>query len=206
MQALEWAIVHPERVERAAIIAVAPLRPWGWRSTICSATRFCTTRTGRRALSAAAPTAPGLALARQIAMLSYKSAALFDERFGRNPNRNGEDPGPGRPGRRAHRRPFRHCRLSRPPGPALVERFDANAYLAILRTMDTWDPLHGHARRRRPSAASARGSALSASAPTGCFRRSAVRHLPTPFALPASDRLPRNDQRSRPRRLSGRAG
>ena len=38
------------------------------------------------------PPRQGLALARQIGMLSYKSAALFDERFGRNPNRNGEDP------------------------------------------------------------------------------------------------------------------
>jgi homoserine O-acetyltransferase len=24
-----------------------------------------------------------------------------------------------------------------------VDRFDANSYLAILRTMDTWDPLRG---------------------------------------------------------------
>ena len=44
------------------------------------------------------PPRRGLALARQIAMLSYKSAELFDERFGRKPNRNGEDPvGAGRP-------------------------------------------------------------------------------------------------------------
>src|SRR6202041_313987 len=28
-------------------------------------------------------------------------------------------------------------------GQRFIERFDANAYLAILRTMDTWDPLHG---------------------------------------------------------------
>ena len=30
-------------------------------------------------------------------------------------------------------------------GKRFVDRFEANAYLAILRTMDTWDPLHGHA-------------------------------------------------------------
>jgi homoserine O-acetyltransferase len=28
-------------------------------------------------------------------------------------------------------------------GQRFIERFDANAYLAILRTMDTWDPLRG---------------------------------------------------------------
>jgi len=30
-------------------------------------------------------------------------------------------------------------------GERFIDRFDANAYLAILRTMDTWDPLHGTA-------------------------------------------------------------
>ena len=30
-------------------------------------------------------------------------------------------------------------------GERFIERFDANAYLAILRTMDTWDPLRGDA-------------------------------------------------------------
>ena len=30
-------------------------------------------------------------------------------------------------------------------GERFVERFDANAYLAITRTMDTWDPARGYA-------------------------------------------------------------
>ena len=30
-------------------------------------------------------------------------------------------------------------------GKRFIDRFDANAYLAILRTMDTWDPLDGYA-------------------------------------------------------------
>jgi homoserine O-acetyltransferase len=86
----------------------------------------------------------GLALARQIAMLSYKSAALFDERFGRNPNRNGEDPwglddqGGGLTGGR-----FDIAGYLDLQGQRFIERFDANAYLAILRTMDTWDPMYG---------------------------------------------------------------
>ena len=91
------------------------------------------------------PPRRGLALARQIAMLSYKSAALFDERFGRNPNRNGEDPwglddqGGGLIGGR-----FDIAGYLDHQGKRFIERFDANAYLAILRTMDTWDPLRGY--------------------------------------------------------------
>jgi homoserine O-acetyltransferase len=90
------------------------------------------------------PPRQGLALARQIAMLSYKSAGLFDERFGRNPNRNGEDPwgldnhGGGLIGGR-----FDIAGYLDHQGQRFVDRFEANSYLAILRTMDTWDPLHG---------------------------------------------------------------
>jgi homoserine O-acetyltransferase len=85
-----------------------------------------------------------LALARQIGMLSYKSAALFDERYGRNPNRNGEDPwalddqGGGLIGGR-----FDIAGYLDLQGQRFIDRFDANAYLALLRTMDTWDPMRG---------------------------------------------------------------
>jgi homoserine O-acetyltransferase len=91
------------------------------------------------------PPKNGLALARQIGMISYKSAVLLDERFGRNPNRNGEDPwslddaGGGLIGGRFDIGGY----LDR-QGQRFVDRFDANAYLAILRTMDTWDPFRGH--------------------------------------------------------------
>ena len=33
-------------------------------------------------------------------------------------------------------------------GERFIDRFDANSYLAILRTMDTWDPLRGASVRR----------------------------------------------------------
>jgi homoserine O-acetyltransferase/O-succinyltransferase len=88
----------------------------------------------------------GLALARQSAMISYKSAALFEERFGRNPNRNGEDPwaldhqGGGLIGGRFDIGGYLDYQ-----GKRFVERFDANAYLAIVRTMDNWDQLRGDA-------------------------------------------------------------
>jgi homoserine O-acetyltransferase len=150
MQALDWAILNPERVVRALIIGVAPVSAMGLalnhlqRQAILqdpewAGGNYLTQRQPRR----------GLALARQIAMLSYKSAGLFDERFGRNPNRKGtgrilEDPwsldelGGGLVGGRFDIGGYLDYQ-----GQRFVDRFDANAYLAILRTMDTWDPLRG---------------------------------------------------------------
>jgi len=147
MQALEWAILFPDRVARGLVIAVAPLSAMG----------LALNHLQRQAIQGdpeweggnylpQKPPRQGLAQARQIAMLSYKSAALFDERFGRNPNRSGEDPwslndhGGGLIGGR-----FDIAGYLDLQGRRFIERFDANAYLAILRTMDTWDPLRGEA-------------------------------------------------------------
>ena len=147
MQALEWTMHDPERVERAAVIGVAPLSAMGL--ALNHLQRQAIQNDPDWAGGYYLPQRPprlGLSLARQIGMLSYKSATLFDERFGRNPNRNGEDPwaldehGGGLIGGR-----FDIARYLDHQGQRFIERFDANAYLAILRTMDTWDPLNGHA-------------------------------------------------------------
>jgi len=147
MQALEWAIHDPARVERAAIIGVAPLTAMGLalnhlqRQAIQNDPEW----DGGYYLPQRQPRL-GLSLARQIGMISYKSAELFDERFSRNPNRNGEDPwsldsqGGGLVGGR-----FDIAGYLDNQGERFIQRFDANAYLAILRTMDTWDPRNGHA-------------------------------------------------------------
>ncbi|MGC1422643.1 MAG: homoserine O-acetyltransferase [Terracidiphilus sp.] len=147
MQALEWAIYDPARVERAAIIAVAPLSAMGLalnhlqRQAIQNDPEW----DSGYYLPQRQPHL-GLSLARQIGMLSYKSAGLFDERFSRNPNRNGENPwgldnqGGGLIGGR-----FDIAGYLDHQGERFIQRFDANSYLAILRTMDTWDPLNGHA-------------------------------------------------------------
>lgn len=145
MQALDWAALFPDRVERAVIIGVAPLGAMG----------LALNHLQRQAIQhdphwmngdymPQRPPRKGLSLARQIAMLSYKSAPLFEERFSRNPNRNGEDPwglddcGGGLTGGR-----FDIAGYLDEQGRRFVDRFDANSYLAILRTMDTWDPLRG---------------------------------------------------------------
>jgi homoserine O-acetyltransferase len=145
MQALEWTINEPERVDRAVIIAVAPLSAMG----------LALNHLQRQAIQndpdwdggyylPQRPPHRGLSLARQIGMLSYKSATLFEERFGRHPNRNGENPwslddqGGGLVGGR-----FDIAGYLDYQGDRFNDRFDANAYLAILRTMDTWEPLRG---------------------------------------------------------------
>jgi homoserine O-acetyltransferase len=145
MQALEWSALFPDRVERAVVIGVAPLGAMGL--ALNHLQRQAILRDPEWANGNYLPQKPptrGLSLARQIAMLSYKSAPLFDERFARNPNRNGEDPwglddcGGGLIGGR-----FDIGGYLDEQGRRFVDRFDANSYLAILRTMDTWDPLRG---------------------------------------------------------------
>jgi homoserine O-acetyltransferase len=142
---LDWTIHAPERVERAVIIGVAPLAAMGL--ALNHLQRQAIERDPDWAGGHYLPQKPpqqGLSLARQIAMLSYKSAELFDERFDRKPNRNGEDPwsldneGGGLTGGR-----FDIAGYLDYQGMRFDERFDANAYLAIMRTMDTWDPLRG---------------------------------------------------------------
>ncbi len=148
MQALDWAILNPDRVEKALVIGVTPVSAMGLalnhlqRTAIQQDPEWA----GGRYLPQRPPRC-GLALARQIAMISYKSAPLFDERYGRNPNRTGnEDPwsldeqGGGLIGGR-----FDIAGYLDHQGNRFIDRFDANSYLAILRTMDTWDPMRGYA-------------------------------------------------------------
>ena len=147
MQAVEWAIQFPERVERGLVIGVAPLGAMGLalnhlqRQAIQHDPEW---KSGRYLPQM--PPRRGLSLARQIAMISYKSAPLFEERYGRNPNRGGEDPwrAEGQESGLIGGR-FDIAGYLDHQGNRFIGRFDANAYLAILRTMDTWDPLRGYA-------------------------------------------------------------
>ena len=147
MQALQWAIEFTEKVDRALVIGVAPLGAMGL--ALNHLQRQAIQRDPEWLGGAYLPQKPprqGLSLARQIAMISYKSAPLFDERYGRNPDRSGEDPwlasgqGSGLIGGRFDIAGYLDVQGSR-----FVDRFDANAYLSILRTMDTWDPARGYA-------------------------------------------------------------
>ena len=131
MQALEWAAGHPSRVGAVAAIAVSGRHsPWciglsaAQRAAIRADARF---RGGRYPLDD--PPADGLAAARAIAMCTYRSPASFGRRFGRTVAAGGGE--------------FEVERYLRHQGGKLVARFDANAFIALTRAMDTHDLARG---------------------------------------------------------------
>ena len=144
MQALQWAIDFPDRVGHCIAIGTAPLSAMGLalnhlqRKAILLDPEF----NGGHYADGQQPE-NGLALARAIAMCSYKSAELFGERYARKPNRNGEDPL-----RSLHER-FDIAGYLDYQGEKFVQRFDANSYLAITKLMDTFDLARGYASEEK---------------------------------------------------------
>jgi len=137
MQALQWAIDFPARVERCIAIGAAPLGAMGLAFSHLQrqAIRLDPEWQGGRYRR---QPATGLALARSIAMCTYKSAPLYDERHGRRPNGQ-EDPYRSLDDR------FDVAGYLDHQGEKIVARFDANSYLVISKAMDTFDPTRGYA-------------------------------------------------------------
>ena len=139
MQALQWTVDYPVRVGHCIAIGTAPLSAMGLalnhlqRQVILLDPAF---KHGQYASKEQPEN--GLALARAIAMCSYKSSELFGERYARKPNRNGEDPL-----RSLHER-FDVAGYLDYQGAKFVQRFDANSYLAITKLMDTFDLARGY--------------------------------------------------------------
>ncbi|GAB6934479.1 MAG: homoserine O-acetyltransferase [Bacillota bacterium] len=133
MQVLEWGVMYPDRVGRLIPMATA---------AYLSATAIAYNDIGRQAILAdpnwrggdyypGPGPEKGLSIARMVGMVTYRSAALFDARFGRNV-RNGKAPiDPDVL--------FEVESYLRYQGEKLVRRFDANTYLLLLRAMDTHD-------------------------------------------------------------------
>jgi len=149
MQALEWGVLYPERVERIVSIGVAPLGAMGLGLNHLQrrAIELDPLWNGGR-YSPDSPPRQGLSLARALAVCTYKSAGLFEERFARKPDRSGEDPFAGSrndsvaTGLNGGR--FDVAGYLDHQGERFNSRFDANSYLAITRTMDTFDPVRGY--------------------------------------------------------------
>lgn len=135
MQALQWTIDYPKRVENCIAIGASPVGAMGLalnhlqRQAIRLDPKW---RGGEYPKDD--PPIHGLSLARQLAMCSYKSIDLFNQRFRRKPDRSGEDPWENSGGR------FDVAGYLDHQGEKFNLRFDANSYLSITRTMDTFDP------------------------------------------------------------------
>lgn len=126
MQALEWAASFPGRLGSAAVIA-APARQSAWAIALSHAQRAAIAADPRFREGRYPPDDPpreGLAVARMIAMCSYRSWESLEGRFGRN-----EAPGGG----------FQVESYLRHQGRKLAARFDANSYIALTCAMDTHD-------------------------------------------------------------------
>ncbi len=135
MQVLEWAF-EDDFVQTLAPIAVGGCHsPWGiaWteaqRRAIYSDPRWL-----GGAYTDDNPPVDGLATARMMAMISYRTAGEFSERFGRSTAPWCED---GR---------FNIETYLHRHGEKLVDRFDANCYVHLTRQMNTHDVSRGRGK------------------------------------------------------------
>jgi homoserine O-acetyltransferase len=139
MQALQWAIDYPERVAGCFAVGAAPLTAMGLALNHLQREAIRLDPAWKNGQYAASePPTRGLALARGIATCSYKSTALFNDRFARKPDRSGDDP------RTAANGKYDVAGYLEYQGRIFNDRFDANSYLAITRAMDNFDPAFGY--------------------------------------------------------------
>lgn len=132
---LEWAVLAPQRVRAIAPIATAAATSAdqiAWAHPQLAAIRADAGFHGGDYYGLPDGEGPhrGLAIARQIAHTTYRSAHELAERFGRLPQ-HGEDPMDG--GRFAVQSYLDHH------GEKLVRRFDANSYVVLTESMLTHD-------------------------------------------------------------------
>jgi homoserine O-acetyltransferase len=133
MQALAWLRRHPERLERAVVLATAARH---------SPQQIAFQEVGRQAVMAdpdwadgayygGPPPASGLALARMIGHITYMSDRSMARRFGRQ--------------RKGHGSGFKFTAdfevegYLRYRGDSFVKRFDANSYLYLTKAVDDFD-------------------------------------------------------------------
>lgn len=133
---LEWAVTAPRRVRGIVPIATAAATSAdqiAWAHPQLAAIRADAGFHGGDYYGLPDGEGPhrGLAIARQIAHITYRSALELDTRFGRLPQ-HGEDP-MGGGGRYAVQSYLDHH------GEKLVRRFDANSYLVLTESMLTHD-------------------------------------------------------------------
>ncbi len=135
MRAVEWAVTWPDRVRRLLLLATTAAASGdqiAWTHPQLAAIRSDPAYRGGDYYAAGPGGGPhrGLAVARQIAHVTYRSRWELDHRFGRE-HQPGEDPFHG--GRFAVQSYLDHH------GTKLVGRFDPNSYLVVTEAMNRHD-------------------------------------------------------------------
>jgi homoserine O-acetyltransferase len=132
MRVLEWIVSHPTRVERAVVLAVG---------AAASADQIALSSLQNRAIrvdphfqggdyySSDHSPIEGLAIARGLGQFSYRTGREFDVRFGRNPQKKGDD---------ALSQYAIESYLSY-QGAKLGARFDPNSYIVLSEAMNHHD-------------------------------------------------------------------
>jgi homoserine O-acetyltransferase len=127
MVALQWGRVSPVPVGRVVVFAApaaTSAQAIAWNAAQRMAIEADPRWRGGRYSAGDGPEA-GLAAARAIAMITYRSAIEFDQRFGRGTSRDA-----GR---------FDADHYLRRQGDKLVARFDAASYVSLMQSMDLHD-------------------------------------------------------------------
>lgn len=178
LQALEWALLDPKRVRAVISIAATALHsPWAmvWSEAQRLALRADPLFRGGFYPPERPPEA-GLAAARAIAMVSYRSPGSLAQRFGRASGAEVFGSRAHSPNEFAARGWLRHHAKS------LAERFDANSYVALLDAMDSHDLGRGRGGVETALARLTQPALIGAIASDALYvpdeQRDLVRHLP----------------------------
>jgi homoserine O-acetyltransferase/O-succinyltransferase len=136
MQVLEWGVGHPDRVDRIAVLAAPPLSSAdeiALNSVQAEAIRMDPAFRAGEYYDAAEGEGPhrGLALARRMALLNYRSPSELNDRFERSWQSGLSPLGDG--GRFAVQSYLDFH------GNKFTRRFDANSYLVLTDAMDSHD-------------------------------------------------------------------
>ncbi|MGA1358296.1 MAG: homoserine O-acetyltransferase MetX, partial [Ilumatobacteraceae bacterium] len=143
MQALEWAITYPGRVASLAVVGTcvqSTAQQIAWGAIGRRAIRLDPKWRGGDYYDAAIGDGPwqGLAIARMVAQVTFRSDNVFTDRFGRDlADMDAENNGIGLWDKFEVERYLDHH------GDRLIRRFDANSYLLIGKAMDLHDVARG---------------------------------------------------------------
>lgn len=137
MQALEWSILYPERMERCVAIATgARLSTQGLAFDIVGRQCILNDPEWDSDKNESEQQNTGLALARMIGHITYISKNMMDKKFGRKLQKGWKDSG--------FNTGFAIESFLKYQGEKFIKRFDTNSYLFLSKAMDSYDMSSGY--------------------------------------------------------------